>query len=825
MILSKALIYKLFICVLAFFAFVAHAGDIKINDKYSTHDRKLWWETLITGASIDESKIQHTIYVDKLHHKASDANSGTRAKPFKSISAALLKAKKFMLANKSIKVSIAPGVYRETFELSGTGDNRGIVLIEGQQAGKVIISGSKVWKFWKKEGNSEIYVAKWPHKWGLAPYPFLGTHSWKKFLNLKDIVRRREMVFVNGKRLRQVLTPQELRAGSFYVDEKLALLKVWPPQGTDLKSATVKVGELKGLASFNNLNNLVVRNLVFEHDTTPCEGCAVKVELVNNVLFEKVLARFNNWNGITFIKCSKVSFKNVVCNHNGGAGVDTWYGNNVIWEDCEYSYNNWRGARGEFYGWSVGGSKQLHTKGGIFRNIKTVHNQTHGFWLDYDSENIVMDNLHVVNNRDGIFLEANQGPIVLRKSLVAFNHTVGVSSTNSRNVVLENNIIYGNKDSQIMIFGKAERRVLSGRKRPISYWMRCESWSLYCNVIASDKPSKLLEIVGWPWFLKSAWGGKNLYYCPGDERNGFKLSSSNVTLKQWQDITESDRSSIFAKPGFTDPAKLDFTLKAQSTLRKRTKWPTRTPPGNGLKIYNEIVKKDVKSSWHDNYPIAQKAKPGQWQKLNLDAYANLSLTQKFVLGGLKHLPPGEHKIQGVPYQVIDESSNNGKGVVALKSKNNMRQKLSDAPAELSIPINQKVIAVYVLHGAGWCAWKHEKIGQYSLVYEDGTESAVDLVAFGKGSEHRAVFEQLARDSNIADWYPTIGTKLNNPNAKLALIVDPKKPAAYHRYIYTLQLINPSPEKMVKALKLVSEPSKEPALLIIGATALKVNEDI
>jgi Right handed beta helix region len=802
--LPRPLIHKLLICFLAVFAFAAHA-------------RELWWEKTITGAVIDESKIQYTIYVDKLHPKASDVNSGTRAKPFKTISAALLKVKEYMIADKSVKVSIAPGVYREAVKLSGNRKNRGIVLIEGQQAGKVIVSGSKVWKSWSKEGNSGIYVAKWPHKWGMAPYPPI----WEKFIKLKDIVRRRELVFVNGERLRQVTDPKELRVGCFYVDEKLGLLKVWPPTGTDLKSALVELGVIKGLARFLNLNNLVVRNLIFEHDTTPVQGSAVGVVRVHNVLLEQVKARNNNWMGLVVVNSSKISLKNVVANHNGGTGIGQGSCSNVIWEDCEHSYNNWRGAMGQFYGWAVGGSKQLNTKGGIYRNIKSVNNPTHGFWFDSDCENIVMDNLHLVNNRDGIFLEANQGPIVLRNSLIAFNHTGGLLATNTSRVVLENNIIYGNKDSQIKIFGQGERRVYSGPNRLLKFMVRCESWSFYNNVIASDKPSALLTLIGWPWFLNSIRAERNLYYCPGNARKAFKLSSSNVSFKQWQDITGEDANSVFAKPGFSDPAKRDFDLKAQSTLRKRKKWASRKLPKNGLKIFADIVKKDVKSSWHDNYPIAKKAKPGQWLKLNLETYANLSLTQQFVIGGLKHLPPGEHKIQGVPYQVIDESSNKGKGVVALKSKYNMRQKISDAPRELSIPINQKVAAVYILHGAGWCAWKHEKIGQYSLVYEDGTESAVDLVAFGKGSEHRAIFERLALDSNIADWYPTIGTKLNNPNAKLALIVDPKNPAAYHRYIYTLQLLNPSPEKTVKALKLVSEPSKGPALLIIGATALTI----
>jgi hypothetical protein len=77
---------------------------------------------------------------------------------------------------------------------------------------------------------------------------------------------------------------------------------------------------------------------------------------------------------------------------------------------------------------------------------------------------------------------------------------------------------------------------------------------------------------------------------------------------------------------------------------------------------------------------------------------------------------------------------------------------------------------------------------------------------------------VSNESNIADWFFD-EPQFNNGNAHHVIVADPKNPLNYSRHIYTLQIVNPNPDKKVKALKLESEGTKESALLIVAATAL------
>jgi hypothetical protein len=219
--------------------------------------------------------------------------------------------------------------------------------------------------------------------------------------------------------------------------------------------------------------------------------------------------------------------------------------------------------------------------------------------------------------------------------------------------------------------------------------------------------------------------------------------------------------------------------------------------------------------------LTRDAKPGSWKKLELAPFVNHCMVgpNGFVgCGGLEHLEPGEALVNAIPFAVLDQDKLGGKSIIAMKSVNNKLQGVKDAPAQVAISIDAKVKAVYVLHGSGWTGQRHEKVGRYSLVYEDGSESGVDIVAYGKSIADMDMIGQVSNESNIADWFFD-EPQFNNGNAHHVIVADPKNPLNYSRHIYTLQIVNPNPDKKVKALKLESEGTKESALLIVAATAL------
>ena len=125
---------------------------------------------------------------------------------------------------------------------------------------------------------------------------------------------------------------------------------------------------------------------------------------------------------------------------------------------------------------------------------------------------------------------------------------------------------------------------------------------------------------------------------------------------------------------------------------------------------------------------------------------------------------------------------------------------------MEIPLGKKAKAIYFLHGSGWIS-KIGKIGEYELVYGDGTAEKIDIIADEESPQADAI-------SNICDWYPTYG-QIEKKDARKVIIMSSEGV----RYIYTLQWINPKPEKIIETIVLKSDPETTGALSVLGITAV------
>ena len=114
------------------------------------------------------------------------------------------------------------------------------VIIEALKPGTAILTGSDVWAGWQPETPSGVYSHPWPYKWGVAKDPFAYAGA-----TMKPLGRRSEMVFVQGKLLRQVLDKSELATGTFWVDENNSRITVQVSPGENLAQERVEVGVRK----------------------------------------------------------------------------------------------------------------------------------------------------------------------------------------------------------------------------------------------------------------------------------------------------------------------------------------------------------------------------------------------------------------------------------------------------------------------------------------------------------------------------------------------------------------------------------------------------
>jgi hypothetical protein len=172
-----------------------------------------------------------TYYVDNGDAKADDNGPGTKARPFRTINKAA------QLLQPGERVVIASGVYRECVRPArgGTSPSQ-MISYEAAPGAKVFIKGSEVLKDgWVEQpipagvgpggqGGSTPPVTAWRHEFTAAMFPdayqpfalpsIMGSWSWldPRVVDIGPFLRRRGLVFVDGKPLEPVEQQRELAA-------------------------------------------------------------------------------------------------------------------------------------------------------------------------------------------------------------------------------------------------------------------------------------------------------------------------------------------------------------------------------------------------------------------------------------------------------------------------------------------------------------------------------------------------------------------------------------------------------------------------------------
>lgn len=587
----------------------------------------------ITGAQIDESQIKQTIHVDINHSDASDSNSGLQENPFKSLSAALEKAKEHLRQGEGTKIVIHPGTYREgeiVFDGREIGSQAkdALLVIEGTEKGKVIISGSEEWRpdTWRRVGS--YYQHDWSYDFGNDGGP------WGKKNPKEVIAHRSEMVFINGKPLKQVLLekynytwPESVNGrgnhqyigfdnpknvlepntfGVAELDENGNKIYIYPADGVDFANAKIEVATKRFLLGFSHMENLVLRNLVFQHSASQLTqhsgnqvtgGAAVRVGSAwdldefenNNILIEDCDFRWNNARGLYLAYNKNLTLRRNTFNYNGFAGLIAHAILNTVWEDNETSFNNWRGYSGNFGGWAIGGAKLLWIRDGVFKRHQTIGNMTHGLWFDTGNRNILIEDLTAIHNRQGLFLEISPGPFIVRNALLADNQSTNFQIVHTKNTLLENSIVYGANGVDAIEFTAGDRRTYTDKVGQILGENNGEEFPIGLRktqfrnnvIIADDNDADDNDQAAIFYnrgnsakyrddFLKQHYAGSNnVYWAAQEKAFGIGWMMDDVTdLKGWSDFTK-EVNYRWMDPQFVDPDNYDFRLKKSSPLKSR----------------------------------------------------------------------------------------------------------------------------------------------------------------------------------------------------------------------------------------------------------------
>jgi hypothetical protein len=380
-------------------------------------------------------------YVDQGHPNASDENSGTERRPFKTIT----KAADVLMPGE--RVFIKQGVYREriTPKRGGTTSDR-LISYEAFPDHEVIVKGSividqsrleqkgtwqygfkpiyneetDVWEYGLKSGE-RMPLPVWqftlaPEEIGLYnPFAMMNILHDRAYLQYKSVkmkghFRRRGLIFLNGDTLEQVFTPVEMalkKSGAYWIEHNGQTIHIRFPDGTQpgdhLIEATVK--EQLFAPDKYGLAYIKVKGIHFQHTgngfPVPQRGM-VSSNRGNHWIIEDCTLEWANslgmdlgnesWHTIDQPGLGHHIVRRNIFRNCGLSGLQAMRAHEILVEDNLFERIGWQDSE---HGWEAGGikfhlAKNCLIRRNVFRNITYAP----GIWLDYLST----DNCRITKN-------------------------------------------------------------------------------------------------------------------------------------------------------------------------------------------------------------------------------------------------------------------------------------------------------------------------------------------------------------------------------------------------------------------------------------------
>ena len=413
------------------------------------------------GANVSENLETVSVYVDGT--SGNDSNDGSKGSPFKTIDKALALAGANNQSGVGTQINVNPGIYREQLTIQASQTTLPFTL-QAVTPGTVFVSGADSFpgSTWTVSSyGSNVYTHA-----DTSGYIYPACASPDGWPPIPPIILRREMVFVNGARLNQVLFSNELQAGTFWADaEATHQIYIWPPAGTDMATADVEVSTASRspLLKTDGVNNFVIRGLTFEYDNS-CVESGSRINNGTNVLIDTDQFLWSNSVGFGLYAGSgvaqNITVQNSAANHNGQTGFSGRQANYVLYQNDESSYNSWRGALGGYYAYAFNGSDFFLHHNSDFNGLTAHYNVSGGVHFDTDNANDQVTGLQSSgNNLEGLLIEASEGPFTVTNSAACSNSLgpdnkdANIQISDSSDVTLTGNTFYDGGPEQIYIEG------------------------------------------------------------------------------------------------------------------------------------------------------------------------------------------------------------------------------------------------------------------------------------------------------------------------------------------------------------------------------------
>lgn len=529
---------------------------------------------LATGANESVfASVQETYYVSPT---GDNNNPGTSSAPFKTFAKGVSKGVERKNAGVNVKIIIKNGTYRERTNIPQvTTDTDACLIIEAENIGQAIISGSEDWSGqWVQEGSN--WTHSWTYDWGVGPSQAQVTN---------ELGRRRELFFVENTLYTQVLSQANLIQGTYYVDETADKVYIRPLAGVNMNTALIEAGIKQELFTISaNRKNIAIKGLVFQHEvsfaTNPAEDDKPAFRVgkdCSNFLIQDVSFEWNNGTGFRTFAKSKFrqdfTFRRVKFNNNGGGGMNYSNSQNGLFEDCETSYNcfrfNWAG---QIQGFDAGAFKLASSHRTTFIRHKTIGNYGRGMWWDIANRDMTAKDCYVADNYlSGIFVEYSFGPALIenctiintkKSNQVTLRNQGGLQFASTANLTIRNCTIKNNIQSQIKCWDQ-QREMTDHLTGEVKRYDSTNVGNVYLrnNVVEATDTASVIDIPSWP-YLKNTWNSNNNTYVHSGKNKAFRVYAggredgdggsdanyfiaSYYTFDEWKQYINGDVNSTY----------------------------------------------------------------------------------------------------------------------------------------------------------------------------------------------------------------------------------------------------------------------------------------
>ncbi|AFV88625.1 Putative sortase-sorted surface protein [Acidipropionibacterium acidipropionici ATCC 4875] len=419
----------------------------------------------------------------------SDANTGTQASPFRTISAAT------KAAGAGGTVVVRGGVYHEQV-LIYPHDR---LTVEAYPGEAVWLDGSEPVSGWVRSGS--VWVRSgWTSFFDASPTytkgaPDSTVENWQ-WINAKyPMASHPDQIWVDGAALTQVASRDAVTAGTFYVDESADQLVM----GTDPTGRKVEASTLAEAMSIRSKDSLI-RGIGVRRYATSVPMMGTVSTYFSGVTLENVTIADNATTGL-FIGATGASLKNVTVRNNGLMGI----GGNKADGLTAHSVLSVGNNSQHFNTAPVSGAFKITTS----RNITVtdsafINNSGNGPWFDESVYNVTFTHNDVVGNLGtGLVFELSDRMIAADNTFIN-NGDDAVAIMNSGNATIWNNTIAGNgggiditqdsrRASDLSLPGHDKRQPLPDPTVP---WI-VTNVSVANNVVSQSAGEYLLRVADW----------------------------------------------------------------------------------------------------------------------------------------------------------------------------------------------------------------------------------------------------------------------------------------------------------------------------------------